>query len=284
MDSEEENDKLNKINLQLDQAELTSKSKERVRKALLLRKSTSMFSIFDSADYIKSAMLFEELAEECKDDRISSATFYKEAAETFIKDNKEFSLWKASECYYKIYELFVKDMRDEASEFLQQSCMLLVKIKSFEIAGMRYIKIAELYEMDKVSLAVINYKRAIESYSKVTNYKSNIYLVKKRLLSCCIYHKDINRVIETLKEYNYDFKYSKLCYLLMVYLKGDYEMLKEEELDTEEESEVLEAILYKEPEDSIEIVKNFINENVFNDLSNSLFELFLENYQLSKIC
>ncbi len=255
-------------NLQ-EKADQADKLKRRTSSGSFLNK------LIGNRSSMESAFLYEEVGDELVD-REEKTHFYEEAAKMFLGEKDEYGDWRGSECYVKIYKLFLEDNREVATSNLLKSCEIL-KDKNYVICGQNYQKLGLLWELDEVEKAIGFYKLCIENYEKIDNWESNLKMAKKKLLGCYIIMKNFEEIEKLLQEDKLCI-YNNLCLCMMYILGGKFELVDEEDFEEKKEEDLLHKILRSEKGDVDGIIMEYRDREVMDDLSSLIFDLFVEYY------
>ena len=236
------------------------------------------------SDFVGSAMIYEEIAETMIEPE-DKEKYYIEAAETFEKDKSEYSLWRASECYRELFEIFLKENREKAAEFQIMGLKHLKTLKKYNIAGQRYVVLGELFEIDQTERALQFFKEAAFCYSQVPSYKANLKVVKQKILICLIVTKNTNEIVEMLRVENNLIEKQQLCLQLCLILKDDYKAVIDNDLKDKNEQKLIETILNGTKEEIDAEILRFKDDNYLNVYESLIFEMFEESYSLeNELC
>ncbi|ORD94166.1 hypothetical protein ECANGB1_1084 [Enterospora canceri] len=265
----------------LDEKELSQKLMVAER---LKQKSGGFMGFGKKADYVGSGMIYEEIAELVQETD-AKEKYYNEAAETFAQEDNEYGLWRASECYRLLYEIFIKDDRDKAADFQMLGVDLLRRIKKYNIAGQRCVILGELYEIDQTEKALGFFKKAVEFYSEVQGYKANLKIVKLKVLLCQIILKNVTEIIGMLRENERLIDRGQLCLQMMLILNGEYKEAIDNELTRKDEKMLVDGVLNGTAEDVPALIDQFRSNNHLGVHAELMMDLFVEKYGLEQeIC
>lgn len=250
---------------------MDSELQRKVKRAENLRRRPGFpMSMFTAADYIGSGELYCEVARECQNIE-DQVRFYKEAAATFLMKDSEYNLYRASECYKKLFDILKSNDLDQAIGYYTLYAECQEKAEKFLMAGQAYMKIAEAVQQVDEKKAMDTYKKAYETYKRDASCPYHAKEAVQRHLTLQLKHGDLEGAIESFTVL--DAKHSKLSKQILCFVLGREDF--EEDLD-KEEGMVIMALLNKEKDECIEILEDFKKDNYLSEHTSLVFDIAIE--------
>lgn len=250
---------------------MDSEVQRKAKQAESLRRRPGFpMSLFVEADYIGSGELYCEAARMCEstEDRME---LYKEAAATFLMKNTEYGIYRASECYKKLYDILEGMDPEQAIGYYVLYAECQEKGEKYLMAGQAYMKIAGMVQKTDEGKAVEIYRRAYETYRKDTTCP---YHAKEALQRCLDLELKLGMLDDAIGILDgLDTKHSKLSKQILCFLQGREDF--EEDLD-KEETAVIMALLNKGKEECIETLESFRRDNYLSESTQRVFDIAIE--------
>lgn len=237
----------------------------------LRRKPRFPMSLFAEADYVGSGELYCEAARLCEgtEDRIG---LYKEAAATFLMTKTEYGLYRASECYKKLFDILEGTDPEQAVGYYVLHAECQEKAEKYLMAGQAYMKIGEIVKSTDKRRAVCIYRKAYETYRRDASCP---YHAKEALQKCLDLELRLGMLEDAIRSFDaLDTKHSKLSKQILCFLQGREDF--EEDLDREE-SAVMMALLNREKDECIEVLESFQRDNYLSESTQRVFDIALEH-------
>jgi len=247
---------------------------KKIAKAEKLRTKPSFpFSLFARPDYTEAGGLLYDVAKECTTDS-DKIKFYKEAAYTFSLESGEYNLYRAGECYKKLFDLYHKDDTNLAVESYSKYCECCAKIEKYMFAGQGYTKLGDYLVGKNKEMAISMYKRAQQMYAKDNNCPIHFKEAIQKCLAVQMSVEDLSGAIDTLEKL--DVEHAKLSRQLLAMHLGRVDV--DEELNGEESALVM-TVLNKGREEGIQALKEFRDENVMMPGVSKVFDFVIDRFQ-----
>lgn len=244
---------------------------KKIAKAEKLRKTPAFpFSLFVKPDYIESGDLFFEVARSCTA-VADKKKFYLEAAETFLMCPEEYNMFRASECYKKLYEALLASDFDSAVSFLCKHADCLEKIEKYMLAGQAYMKTGDmLVEKDKAR-ACLMYSRARDIYAKDPSTPVHLKEAIQKSLGMQLESQDIEGAIKSFELLKA--KHSKLCRQMLMFLVGKVDI---EDVLEKEEADLMMALANKDKSSGKEALEAFKMNNAMHPVVEKVFNMVID--------
>lgn len=231
------------------------------------------FSLFTHPDYTESGSLLCDAAKSSMKDE-DKIKLYREAAETFLMDSDEYCVYRAGQCFKKLFDMQREGTRDEAIESYKKYCECCMRIEKYMLAGEGYSKLGDyVVEKDK-KMAIEMYKKAQQMYQRDNNCPVHSREAGQKCLGVQLMLGDVEGMLETLEKV--EVEHGKLCRQLLAIQAGRTDV--DEELGREE-SELVRTVLNKDKETGIKVLSEFAHENVLMAPISKIFEFIINNFQ-----
>lgn len=254
---------------------------EKIRKAEKMRKKPKFpASLFSGADYIESASLFREIANECTTVE-EKVKYIQEAANTYLMDNTEYSQYYAYECYKNIFEI-LKDEKIEISiDYYLKGVECLLKTDKKFLAGAEYKKAGDIIEKENPKKALEAYENAYKMFIQDSNSQFHTKSTLEKIFSILLDRGDLNEAINKLEDIEKlylslnrrEIKHIKLCKQLLMMLAGKTEF---EEALEKKEAELFMKILNSDKQAGRDLIVEFKNSNTCESLVTKILDFVIK--------
>lgn len=248
---------------------LSKEDEDKIQLATKIRKQPKgIMKLFCKPDYLESAELFQEVGQKQSDLKLKEK-YLREAAETFQMDNGNIGPFRAYETYNALAEEYIqaKDI-NKGIEYMNKAAEQLSRISRHLMAGNLYMNAAKLQEGQSPANAVALYRKAISEYQMDEEGAFHIKNARKTILDVQLDSRDLSGALETLSDL--DLKYSQLCKGIVGLLLGKP---MEDVLDSKKESDLYIILLNRRPEEAIQALNSFIEDNTLPAYAEKIFNM-----------